>query len=189
MKTQRFFIALIISLCASGAFSRNVVLAQTVTLHPARDKATGKYDEGKACFDFKSGGLRNGAKGRWDLGYGFASINGEDWFILSGSNEVRSVIKDIGEFNWNDSFKVPALKPLPELPKGEPRQVVVDASADTGKAWERTTNIMAKVITGHIYLMRIKDEESDFYVLFRVEDFKQDEFCAITWKFTQTSDQ
>ena len=31
-----------------------------------------------------------------------------------------------------------------------------------------------------IYLMHIKDEKSDFYAMFRVEDFKQGEYCTIT---------
>ena len=153
-----------------------------VTLYPPR--ATGTYSEGNACFSFKAGALKKHANGQWDLGYGFANIGGNDWFILWSAPQTRSVIKDLGELKWTDSFTVPVLQPLPKIREGETRHITVDASAKTGKQWEQTTNIMAKVVVGHMYLVRVKDPRSDFYVLFRVEDFKQGEHCTITWKRT-----
>jgi hypothetical protein len=153
---------------------------QTVTLYPPRDKATGKYDESRACFDFKSGALKQGRS--WSLGYGFMAINDQDWFILQNSRENRTVIRDLGELKWSDSFEIPEMEPLPRLPEGERRSVVIDSSADTHQQWASETRIHAKVAVGHIYLIRVKDDESDFYVLFRVEEFRQQERCAISWK-------
>jgi len=178
-------IAMILA-CVSSAFASNPLYQQTATLHPPRDKTTGKYDEGRACFSFKYGLRKDAFNGDpelddWDLGYGFAAINHQDWFILHNSNENRTVIRDLGELNWSDSFKAPPLEPLPLLPKGEPRNVLVDASGDTGALWAKTTRIMAKVVRGHMYLMRIKDEQTDFYAMFRVEEFEQGSYCRISW--------
>ena len=166
--------------------------AQRITVYPLPDrkvtlyappdrKAPDAFDQTKRCFDFRAGSMMNGAKGRWDLGYGFAILNNEDWFILSGARETRTVIKDLGELRWTDPLEVRALKPLPELASGEQRKHTIDTSGDTGDVWAKTTNTMAKVAIGHIYLMHIKEAESDSYVLFRVEDFKQQAFCTITW--------
>ena len=173
---------LILSASVSSVFAVDEPEKQ-VTLYAPR--ALGRHDEGKACFSFKSGTLKEETKnGQWDLGYGFASIGGDDWFILRSATQTRTVIKDLGELKWTDSFTVPVLEPLPKLREGEARSITVDSSADTGKKWAQTTNIMAKVVVGHIYVLRIKDPRSDFYVLFRVEDFKQREYCTISWKQT-----
>src|SRR5215831_8889398 len=82
---------------------------QTVTLRPPRDPVTKKYDEGKACFSFKSGLLKEVTKKDWELGYGFLRISEQDWFTVNTSRESRSVIKDLGELKWEDSFTVPPL--------------------------------------------------------------------------------
>ncbi|MEW6212323.1 MAG: hypothetical protein AB1631_28610 [Acidobacteriota bacterium] len=173
------------ALLISNAIAQTEV--QTVTLYPPRDKVTGKYDESRACFDFKSGALKTGRY--WTLGYGFMAISNQDWFILQSSSQSRSVIKDLGELKWEDSFEIPALEPLPVLPAGERRSVVIDSSADTHKQWASETRIHAKVAAGHIYLIRVKDDESDFYVLFRVEEFKRQERCAISWKRIQSPEK
>ncbi|MBI4470285.1 MAG: hypothetical protein HY650_13285 [Acidobacteria bacterium] len=182
MTTKLIGHLLVLLACASSAIGGNFLFQQTVTLYPPRDKVTGKYDEGRAQLSFKNGVRKVASDGQWDLGYGFAAINNEDWFILHNSNENRTVIRDLGEFNWSDPFKVPVLEPLPLLAKGEKRQVTVDASADTGRLWGKTVNIMAKVVGGHLYVMRIKDEETDFYALFRVEVFEQGSYCTISWR-------
>src|SRR5215510_623670 len=138
---------------------------QTVTLYPLHNPVTRKYDEGKACFSFKSGLLKEVTKKDWDLGYGFLRISEQDWFTVNPSRESRSVIKDLGELRWEDSFAVPALEPLPVLPPGKQREFSVDSSADTHKQWANTTNIFAKVVLGHIYAIHVKDDTADFYVL------------------------
>jgi hypothetical protein len=49
-------------------------------------------------------------------------------------------MKELGDYKWSDSFKIPALEPLPELKQGERRQITVDSSADTHQQWAKTTN-------------------------------------------------
>lgn len=180
----------IILACVFSAFASNPCYQQGVTLHTPQDKATGKYDEARACFSFKYG-LRNDESDRdwhlggdWDLGYGFV-IGDDDWFILNNYSDNRTVIKDLGALNWSDSIHAPPLEPLPLLPKAERRpmngyvesfRLLMDLSGNTNKS-----NIMAKVVIGHMYLMRLKDEETDLYAMFRVEKFVQGSYCRISW--------
>lgn len=158
-------------------------IPQSVTLYSPHDKFTGKYDESRACFNFKLGLNKLPASIEWDLGYGFLSIAHEDWLQAgAGRADERSVMKELGAHAWSDSFDVPVLEPLPELKEGERRHVTIDASGDTHREWAKTTTRFAKAMVGHMYLLHVKDERSDFYALFRVEQLEQGEQCTISWK-------
>ena len=169
-----------LNVSAAGGFQ------QTVTLFVPRDPTTGTYNEQRACINFSTAALSEATPNRCDLRYGSLQINNEDWFGVSAGNEKRSVIKDLGEKNWSDRFQIPALEPLPELKKGETRVIGIDASADTHKRWAATNGIHAKAIEGHMYLVHIKDEESDFYALVRVESLTQRNNCVISWSLIQS---
>jgi hypothetical protein len=124
------------------------------------------------------------------LGYGFARINNEDWLMVgTTAGDKRSVMKELGEYTWSDSFKTPTLEPLPELKEGERRHIIVDSSADTHRQWATTTSHFAKAKAGHMYLVRVKDDEADFYVLFRVEEIEQGDHCTISWKRIPTAEK
>jgi len=177
----------ILFLCAVCAQAgANVVQAQqTVVLYAPHDKTTQALNQKHACFSFELGQRGDAAEAaatRWDLGYGFLNINGEDYFQVQTSAENRSVIRDLGKFEWGDYFEIPALEPLPEVEKGQSRTVFVNASAGKLEAWEQSTPIFARIIVGHLYLVHVKDEDSDFYALFRVEALTQRESCTISWK-------
>lgn len=156
----------------------------TVTLYPPVDPITKKYSEGKSCFSFKRGLLKEvtNSNNDWDLGYGFLSIDQQDWFRLHFARENRSVIKDLGQLKWDEPLTIPVLEPRPTVPNGQKPSVTIDASGDTGKAWAQNTQIFAKVVLGHMYLLHVKDEANDFYVMFRVEDFEQNKRCMISWR-------
>ena len=158
-------------------------IAQTFTLYPPRDKSTGKYDESRACFSFKFGANKQPSSVEWELGYGFAQISNEDWLTINtGRPDQRSVLKGLGKRSWADSFRVPALEPLPELMEGQRREVTIDASAGTHAAWANSTTHFAKATVGNMYVMHVKDDQADFYVLFRIEQLEQGEQCTISWK-------
>lgn len=64
-----------------------------------------------------------------DLRYGSLYVGNDlDWFESSGAQGNRSVIKDLGPKNWDQSFRVPVVEPLPKLKPGEQRNITVDAS-------------------------------------------------------------
>ena len=157
-------------------------IPKSFTLYPPRDKVTGKHDQSRACFSFKLGAHKQPNSFDWDLGYGFAQINNEDWLIVNLGHQQRSVMKTLGAHEWSDSFEVPLLEPLPELMEGEQRHITIDASADTHAAWANSTTNHAKAKLGQIYAMHVKDDQSDFYVLFRVDQLEQGQYCTISWK-------
>jgi hypothetical protein len=185
---NRFLSALFALLLLAGG-ARVVTAQQTVTLHvPTINEKV--YDSDKATFSFEHG-VRGKVRIKrlglfYDLGYGFMAINDEDWFTLSPRRDDRSVIKDLGALNWFESFKVPVLTPLPELEKGQERTFSVDTSGDTGKKWAQTTTIHAKAVVGHMYVVRVKRPDTDFYALFRVEELEQRASCRITWSVIPT---
>lgn len=158
------------------------VATQSITLHPPHDKATGNYDETRACFSFKMARMKLPNSTDWDLGYGFLNISNEDWLMVGTiARDKRSVMKELGKYNWSDSFKIPVLEPLPELKEGEERRISVDSSGDTHKPWAQSTSNFAKAKAGYMYLVHVKDAEADFYVLFRVEELEQGNHCTISW--------
>ena len=116
----------------------------------------------------------------WDLSYGGLIINDEDWFGLHFGPETRTVIKDLGEFDWQPPFKIPVLEPRPLVEKDKKWEATV-VTNNLNDPWARSGEL-AKVALGHTYLMHIKDQTADFYVLFRVEDFEQHKYCTITWQ-------
>jgi hypothetical protein len=130
------------------------------TLYQPKD-ATGEYIESRGVLSFTPEGGKSVA-GQWDLGYGFLAIGDQDWFQVSFAEGKRDVIKDLGSMEWSEHYEVPVLDPLPKLAKGEQRNILVDASANTHEAWAATTRTFAKVSVGHIYALHVKDEHSDF---------------------------
>ena len=165
--------------------------AQTVTLIPPEDPVTKKYNEGRSCYSFKHGALKEAVLKQtktndYDLGYGFLAINDQDWFQVTTWGGKRNVIQDLGEVDWNDLTTLPVLEPLPEVPDGMQREITVDSSGDTHRAWAQSTKIFAKVFLDHVYEVHVKDKTADFYVLFKVVDFEQRKHCTITWRLVRS---
>lgn len=193
-----FLLMLMVGVYTSSTVARSeshqqttsVEVPQSITLYPPHDKRTGKYDETRACFSFTLGMNKLPKSIDWDLGYGFARIGNEDWLIVhTGRAGQRSVMKELGAHNWPDSFDVPVLEPLPKLKEGERRHITVDSSAGTHAEWANSTTQFAKARVGHMYLMHVKDDQADFYVLFRIEQLEQGEQCTISWKRIPTPER
>jgi hypothetical protein len=154
----------------------------TVTLYPPLHVSDKKIDWGKSLFSFKRGLLQEMTHNTidWDLSFGGWIIEDEDWFGLHFGPETRSVIKDLGQFNWDEPMTIPVLQPRPPVEKGKQWQPTV-VTNDPHGAWTRSGEY-AKVISGHMYLMHVKDETADFYVMFRVEGHEQHKRCMISWR-------
>jgi hypothetical protein len=182
MMMKYLCLSILLVCCFAKAEEANQSIEQTFTLYPPDDSVTHKYDEIRACFSFKRGAIRTSMQEDWDLGYSFLKISDQDYLQVSAGNEQRSVMKDLGKHTWADSFKVPFLRPLPEVEEGQQRVIGVDSSADTHKQWAATNGIFAKAVAGHIYAAHIKTSSADFYVLFRIEELEQGKECTISWK-------
>lgn len=163
MKISNSIKSLLIILCAIFSSAMIKVGGQTdagvktVTLLSRH-----KYqDYARACFSFEHG--VNGeasleiTKNDWDVQFG----SGGDTFGVTMVVDDRSRIKDLGELNWYDEFKAPAL-----APHAEPKEREPDVAA----------------VVGHMYVVHTKDTLTDLYALFRVESLEPDDDVTISWK-------
>jgi hypothetical protein len=87
----------------------------------------------RAFFNFETGSLAPSGR-RWDLNYGSLYVSEDhDWFEVSTARASRSVIKDLGTLNWEDSSQVSAVEPFPKLKEGEARQITVNVDGADGR--------------------------------------------------------
>ncbi len=178
MKLKQFYILLVVFICVVTIAGQSNTSSQTATLH---SPLANNHDSSRAFFDFERG--ERGTRKKHNLFYGGMRIGEDyDWFSASQATDNRSLIRDLGELKWNDAYEVSVIEPLPKLEEGKTRSFTVDSSGDTGKAWAKSNGIFVKAVVGHLYVMHVKDSDSDFYVLFRVESIERGESCTISWK-------
>ena len=182
MRTMSLSVFLVIALCSVSALGSP--MEQRVTLYsPIRYG----HDWSRAYFNFEQGVRGNADKQLtgdvWDVLYGNFKINNNaDWFSLARRNH-RSRIRDLGALNWQDISQIPILPARPE----PLRTITVDASANA------TTNSpdgnFVRAIVGHVYLAHIKDDNSDFYAMFRVEEMVPGDNVTISWRLVPSPEQ
>jgi hypothetical protein len=116
--------------------------------------------------------------------YGNISMNHDsDWFSVSSGGDEPSRIKDLGELRWSDAFYTPFLPANPRLYSGirDPRR---------GESYESSSEErVTKVVVGHLYVVHIKNEVSDFYAMFRVDSLQPSDHCTISWKVVSSPEQ
>ncbi len=185
MKLKQIYILFLVCICAITAAGQNNSSSQTIALYAP---LANNHDFSRSFFDFERG--ERGTKDKWDLLYGNMRIGEDfDWLSASTAKDNRSLIRDLGELNWYDTYEVPVIEPLPELKEGQNRNITVDSSGDTGKAWAKSNGIFVKAVVGHLYAMHVKDSNSDFYVLFRVESIERGKSCTISWQVSATPEK
>lgn len=111
----------------------------TVTLYRQVDPVTKRFDEGKGHFSFKRGLLQEMTHSSdWDLCFSCLSNEGrDDWFVVHYGPETRSVLKDLGEFNWDEPITIPVLQPQPLVEKGKQWKPAVSAGAKIDRVTPR----------------------------------------------------
>jgi len=91
-----------------------------------------KAEQRPNCVNFDSGAIY-ALSAHCDLGYGNLWVGEEhDWFQRASGAGDRSVIRDLGAYEWSAKFAVPVVEPLPKLKPGETRAVTIDASGADG---------------------------------------------------------
>jgi hypothetical protein len=89
-------------------------------------------EQRKSCINFKVA-LTGLLRVPCDLQYGSLYAGDElDWFQSSTTEGARSVMKDLGDFDWSADFSVPVVEPLAKLKPGERRQGTIDTSGADG---------------------------------------------------------
>ena len=186
---KRAYLPLLVIVLTLSPFAHAQEGVTTAVLY-APNKYGLEYD--KTLYSFKTGTyVRN--LNLWDVNYGSLYVGDEwDWFSSSTAPRARTVIRDLGVFGWGDYFEVPVVEPFPKLKVGQMRSFTVDSSgADAGApapGKERRTGVpqvdpvYVKALPSHMYVMRVVDDDTDFYVLFRVEKIERGDNCTITWK-------
>ena len=104
-----------------------VVAQERVTLYSVHKH---RNESRVFCFDFRP---NQQSKRPCYFRYGVLYVgNDHDWFESSAVRGNRSVIKDLGEKDWADQFKVPVVEQLRELQPGERRVITIDSSGADG---------------------------------------------------------
>ena len=169
------------SLPAHGQRAELQTLPQTITLFSRISHKDEGY--GRSAFNFRHG-VRSDVEG-WEqlthnhahLLYGSISIDGDtDWFSVSGGGEDPSRIKDLGELEWSNVYHTPFLPANPQLSTGI-RFPGINESFESSSDGRVT-----QVVAGHMYVVHIKNRESDLYAMFRVDALERNDHCTISWK-------
>lgn len=147
-------------------------------------------DYGRSAFNFQHGvrsddkSWNQTARGYYHLLYGSISINGDsDWFGVPGDGEDSTRIKDLGVLQWSQVYFTPFLPANPH-PSGAIRWPRPGESLESSSE-ERVT----KVIAGHMYVVHIKNKETDLYVMFRVDELVPSDKCSISWKLVPSPEK
>lgn len=157
----------------------SIIPAKTATLFSQIEHK----DFDRASFSFELGVLGDKKllerRTHYDLRFGGVRVDNYDhWFDVGRGSGTRSQLKDLGELNWPDLYHVPVL-----FANAVPHDGLTGYKHDKGRVVEITpANVNVKAIAGHMYVLHVKDEKSDFYVLFRVESIKPEGECTISWK-------
>jgi len=138
-------------------------------------------DYGRSAYNFyafaRSDKWPKITRNRAHLLYGSISINGDtDWFAVSMGGEDPSRIKDLGQMQWSEVVATPFLATLPHSTTGvrTPRR---------GESYEESSEgRVTKVVAEHMYVIHIKNDEEDFYVMLRVDALEPSDNCTISWK-------
>jgi hypothetical protein len=156
-------------------------LPQTITLF---SRITHKFEGyGRSAFNFRHG-VRSDVEG-WEsltlnhahLLYGSISVGGDtDWFSVSMGGEDPSRIKDLGELEWSDVHYPHFLPANPPLSSGI-RFPGINESFESSSDGRVT-----QAVAGHMYVVHIKNRESDLYAMFRVDALERNDHCTISWK-------
>jgi hypothetical protein len=119
-----------------------------------------------------------------ELLYGSISIGGDtDWFCVSMGGEDPSRIKDLGALDWSDVSEVPPLSATPRTSSGL-------RFPGEGESFESSSEgRVTRVESGHLYVVHIKNRESDRYAMFRVDSLKPSDNCTISWKEVPSPEQ
>lgn len=159
--------------------------ARTATLyshHVHKD-----YD--RASFSFEMGVLGDEKlperRVYYDVRYGGMSADGSGhWFDVASGRDSRRQLKDLGELNWAEVYHTPLLFASPV-----PHTGLMEYKYKEGNVVEISpAGVNIKAVAGHMYVLHVKDSDSDFYVMFRVESLKPEGECTISWKRVPSPD-
>jgi hypothetical protein len=162
--------------------------AETVTLFSRTTYKDHSGGYGKSAFSFKHG-VRSDigtkvTRNNYELLYGNINWDGDsDWFTVTMVTDDRSRIKDLGPLEWAE------IDSLPLLSLNAAAQQGVRFPSKTETFEESSRGRVTRVVEGHVYLLRSKDTDSDFYTIFRVEKLLPNDQVTIGWRLIPSLQQ
>ena len=155
---------------------------ETVTLFSRTKHREPDGGYGKSAFSFRHG-VRSDVghevtRNNYELLYGNLNLDGDsDWFSVTMVTDDRSRIKDLGALTWEEVVKLPLI-PLSAGTSHQP----IRFPRETETLEESSQGRVTRVAEGHVYLVRSKDRDSDFYTVFRVEKLLPSDQVTISWR-------
>jgi hypothetical protein len=138
-----------------------------------------KYNSAKASFNFEFGVRVDSKSPLTHNQYGGITLDGDsDWFEVPMGRDSRSQLKDLGELTWAEIYYVPIL-PASSIPHNSGMGHTHIAGKMVSTSPE---GVLVKAAAGHIYLLHSKHDQTDLYVMFRVDALKAGDECSISWK-------
>jgi hypothetical protein len=96
---------------------------------------------------------------------------GQGWASLQ-------VLKTPDQIDFDDFPQVsPPVSPIPET---NTQETNTNGSKDAKEP--ESAPVLAKIVSGHLYVIHIVKAQSDFYVLVHVDSLKEGDKCTISWK-------
>lgn len=181
MTFARFLLALTLLATPAGAVPAQLGDAGTQTVTLLSQEKHKDYEKAVMRIQSPAGGRsarRVGVVSDHTLRFGGMNLDGEgDWLEVPFAHGSRSQIKDLGELQWSEVYDVPILHA-----SAAPHPGPVELNYSGGSLKISPENVLVKAVAGHLYLVRFKDEDSDFYLMFRVEALKPKDECKLSWK-------
>ena len=121
---------------------------------------------------------------RSNLFYGSFAVKGDsDWFSVSGGGAELTRIKDLGLKQWREMVATPFIAVPPHATQG----IRVPKA---GESYEQASEErVTKVALGHMYVIHIKGDKEDYYVMLRVDELVPSDNCTISWRVVPPPNQ
>ena len=116
-------------------------------------------------------------KRRYSIAYGAFSPTPDDLWLHVEAAPLggMSLLKDMGELKWEEIDRMPALVLKPITPG-------ISFSMNHGMRSVGPQGLIARALAGHLYAAQIKDDRTDYRVIFRIDSIDSNGNCNISWK-------
>lgn len=119
----------------------------------------------------------NTGKRRYSITYqGFSNAADDLWLRVEAAPAGgMGLLKDMGEMKWEAVDQMPVLVLKPLTPG-------ISFSINHGMTSVGPQGLIVKAVAGHVYAAQIKDDRTDYRVIFRIDSIDSNGDCNISWK-------
>jgi len=116
-------------------------------------------------------------KRRYSIAYGaFSPTPGDLWLHVEAAPVGgMGLLKDMGEMKWEEIDRMPALVLKPITPG-------ISFSMNHGMRSVGPQGLIVRALAGHLYAAQIKDDRTDYRIIFRIDSIDSNGDCSISWK-------